>query len=221
MQSSRVMRWRRLKKLLCHRAEDRLIARQGVCAFLLALLLCTPSAAEPADARPQDVRRQMVMCGPNSLYLLLHLHGVSVDRRQIEKYMPSYPDRMSLLRLKEACADFGLATEIRRCTLDELSQHIDTPMVAHVLPAHAPDAESGHFIVMFRDQSGSIKGVDATTGYFYQASSPVFQKKWKWNAYILLPVRQASTLEVAYLATGLIWLTAICLLQRRRRKAKT
>src|SRR2546426_6554112 len=71
--------------------------------------------AEPRPAGPvlggNDASQkfpQRLMCGPNSLYILLALHGMSVDHGVIEKCIPSHSEGMSLSELRDASNALGL-----------------------------------------------------------------------------------------------------------------
>jgi hypothetical protein len=132
------------------------------------------------EGPPRDANRA---CGPNSLYLLLRLSGVEVGDRDIARYYPRHPEGMSMLEMKRACADFGLAADIRRCTKDDL-RALRYPVIAHVF--YGPQNEADHYVVITRRLDPDwIEVIDGTTGKVDQFL--INKMDNIWQGYLLIP----------------------------------
>jgi hypothetical protein len=164
-------------------APSRLWMRSVVIWLLAiaALSAAARAAGGPAgEAPPCDANRA---CGPNSLYVLLRLSGVDVEHRDIDRYYPRHPKGMSMLELKRACTDFGLAADIRRCTKADLRE-LRFPVIAHVY--YGPQAEADHYVVITRRlDRDRIEVIDGTTGNVYQFL--IDRMDNVWQGYLLVP----------------------------------
>src|SRR5262245_42581120 len=69
--------------------------------------------------RVDDVLQANVACGPNSLYVLLALHGIEVPYDVVSECLPDCATGSSLLELRRASAEFGLPLEARDVSLEE------------------------------------------------------------------------------------------------------
>jgi ABC-type bacteriocin/lantibiotic exporter with double-glycine peptidase domain len=94
---------------------------------------------------------------------------------------------MSLLDLKDLCADFGLPTEVRRCSTADL-RALRYPIIAHV---RFDLRHEGHYVVVTRlvDQD-RIEAIDGTTAerelYYIEKMSNIS------NGFVLLPTGRTS-----------------------------
>jgi Peptidase C39 family len=164
----------------------------GPCLFCrasdMSVMGSTPSSQSGAD----QVWRQTVMCGPNSLYMLLALHDVPVDYQIIEKYIPPHREGMSLAELREASNTLGLRTEVRRCSTDELCHRFQSPVIAYVRAFNGGSQLNGtHYVVVIGITDDSITLLDGTTG-----KMGTFPRLWFndfWLGYVLLPVSDQFT----------------------------
>src|SRR2546423_815089 len=129
-------------------------------AFFAAAIPPLATAMEPPGSSA-SLRVANRSCGPNSLYLLLRLSGVEVGHDVIDRYYPGHPDGMSMLELKRACADFGLAADVRRCTKADLRE-LPFPVIAHV--RYGSPEEADHYVVITRRLNRDvIEAIDGTT----------------------------------------------------------
>lgn len=151
-----------------------------IAAFVL--LIVVPASTAQDIAAPVDPVRLRNMCGPNSLFLFLRLHDVTVSVGEVMKYASPNPEGMSLLELKKACADCGLRTEVTKCTPLDLRQ-IRYPAIARV--HHAAGAARGHYVVLTGLKTDDqIQAIDGTTSEMsvYQIS----RMSAIWEGYILI-----------------------------------
>lgn len=179
------------------------------------------SASAPPSSRydVDPVFRQTLVCGPNSLYMLLRLNGVSADRGIISKYTHLHPQGMSLAELREASNSLGLRTEVRRCSLDEFRRQFELPVIAYLLSdvrAHDVDDVPGHYVVVIGIGNGTITMIDGTTGERRRDLVGQWLAK-RWSGYVLVPnnTHSISWLFLATLPFG--WMSLFLLTLRRRR----
>jgi hypothetical protein len=118
--------------------------------------------------------RKTVMCGPNSLYMLLSLHDVPVNHRVIERYIPSRREGMSLLELKEASDALGLRSQVRRLTIDEFRRVFQSPAIAYLTK------DGAHYVVVIGMTDDSFVCLDGTTG-----QRNVLPNQ-QWSGYVLM-----------------------------------
>jgi len=111
--------------------------------------------------------------------MLLGLHEVPVDRRMIEKYIPSHREGMSLADLQEASTALGLKTEVRRCSLDALRRAFQSPVIAYV------EDSSAHYVVVIAMTDSSVTFLDGTTGE--RNTAPNWWLNERWLGYVLMP----------------------------------
>ena len=181
-------------------APSRLRMRRVVIWLLAAAP--TPAVVEATDRLateepPRDANRA---CGPNSLYLLLQLSGVAVGYRDVARYDPSHPKGMSMLELKRACADFGLAADIKRCTKADL-RTLRFPVIAHV--NYGPQTEANHYVVITRRlDRDRIEVIDGTTGNVYPAL--INKMDNVWEGYLLVPRPGSDNLVILIGSLALI-----------------
>lgn len=133
----------------------------------------------------ERVWRQTVMCGPNSLYMLLALHNIPVDHRMIEKYVPSHREGMSLTEMKQASNALGLRTEVRRCSIDELRRGSQLPVIAYLIKDPHYLIANPHYVVVYGMTGDSVNVLDGTTGERMTFSSQ--KLNGIWSGYVLMP----------------------------------
>lgn len=175
-------------------------------------LLVTPLAAAdaPGRATPPSARKA---CGPNSLYVLLRLVGLEIRPGDTDKYYPTHPSGMSMLDLKRACGDFGVASRVVRCGTEHL-YGMTYPVIARV--KFGLEDEADHFVVITRRVGeGQIEIIDGTTG----ALNTILIERLKnvWDGHLLIPEgRREAPGSLGWMAA---WAAAIAsLLVACRRK---
>jgi ABC-type bacteriocin/lantibiotic exporter with double-glycine peptidase domain len=166
-------------------ARSRLRIRSAA-IWLLAAAAVAAGALAPAapggEAPFGDANR---VCGPNSLYVLLRLSGVALSYRDLARYYPSDPRGMSLLELRQACADFGLAADVRHCTQADL-RVLSFPVIAHV--HYGPQRAGDHYAVISRRlDNDRIEAIDGTTGKVHEFLIPKMDNIWEGD--LLVPRR--------------------------------
>jgi len=138
----------------------------------------TPLSRQSRPRRPDSVARQAVMCGPNSLYLLLGLNGIKVDVSEIEKLVPLHEDGMSLTEMRDASNALGLRTKVVRLSLDELRRNFQYPVIAYL------NYEQHYGVVVSVDEK-TVTLLDGTTGDKDEYAIEWLEKRWA--GYVLMP----------------------------------
>jgi hypothetical protein len=140
--------------------------------------LTTPISPQSRPRRPDSVARQAVMCGPNSLYLLLGLNGIKVDASEIEKLVPLHQDGMSLTEMRDASNALGLRTKVMRLSLAELRHNFQSPFIAYL-------NFDQHYVVVIDVDEKTVTMLDGTTGDKEEVSITWLEKRW--SGYVLMP----------------------------------
>jgi predicted double-glycine peptidase len=180
--------------------------------FLVALTAHRPALAgddvraagvsreQPASAASdldRSVQRKLTICGTNALYLLLRSHGLPVTYEQVDRQVERSERGASILQLREAAKALGLATRVRRYTLDALAQHA-TPLIAHVNETYSRAASArrndavnpeGHFVLVIGADGRSVRFIDGTVGSITEYTWERFPSYW--TGYVLEPVEAA------------------------------
>lgn len=162
----------------------RLISGVLISAWCLVGISAAWGGEPPGLGVTSPPENRDVLCGPHCLYLLLRLRQIPVSHEDVLKYMPSDPEGMSLLELKQACADFGLDAEVRRCSKEDLRK-IDFPVIAHMYYGGLARG-AYHYVVMTRRvKDDRVEIVDGTTGEVKQY--PIATVSHVWTGYLLVP----------------------------------
>jgi hypothetical protein len=149
----------------------------------VSALLVTQRAEECRAETLNAAQKADRICGPHALFLLLRLYGIEIPYERAMVYMPSDASGMSLLQLRDACADCGLQVEVRRCTIDDLGR-LPFPVIAH-LSRQQPN-RVGHYVVWTRVvDKNRIEMLDATTGHAMRW--PIERLPELWEGWILMP----------------------------------
>src|SRR5439155_4410836 len=150
----------------------------------MAATLCPASLKKGSTAMPgtlpsasvaQFPRPEEVMCGPNSLYMLLQEYNRPATPQAVMKYLPAHTGGMSLHELRAACEDLSLPAEVRLLRLEDLQKHFESPLIAHWSGAND---QQGHYVVVVAVQNGQVKYRDGTTGETKHLSSEDFAHFW-------------------------------------------
>ncbi len=124
----------------------------------------------PESLRFDKPFQQGPRCGLNGLFAMLKICGKDVTYEDVQRRVRLGPDGADLEGLREAASAFGLHTEVRRVTPEELRVapkpilvHIDTPATG----AGKGGEGSGHFTVVTSvDPDGMLQGIDTTNALF-------------------------------------------------------
>jgi hypothetical protein len=148
----------------------------------------------------ESLQRKRLLCGPNSLYLLLKLHGCSVRYADVKKEVLLSEDGVSMLQLRNAAKRWGLPAAVRRCqTTEEDLSGCSLPLIAHI-NKDAIIRPEGHYVVVVQvipdgDKRG-VRVIDGTSGKLIRYDWDHFLHYW--DGYILEP----------YVTSWGEWLTA-------------
>lgn len=164
-------------------------------------------------------------CGPNSVYLLLRLNGITVPYDEVVKRVPLETTGADLESLRLAAASFGLVTETRQLTPEDVL-YAPKPILVHF---NAPAAASGgaqngpdHFGVITGIMSdGAYQGVDTNNLRATTFSSNNFARNF--SGYCLVVPRSSLpwlfSLRAGLFAAALAALIGLNLFLARRLKA--
>ncbi len=160
-----------------------------------------------------------LVCGPNSLYMLLKLQGRPVTFPQVAQELGSDNKLTSLLELHKTAARFGLSTRIRRCPLEDLDR-CTTPFIAHTRTGYfLADAQIGHYLLVLKVDGDVVQVVDGTTGVVFRTRRSRIASSNRWTGYVLEPtaVQQAWSEVISLNGVGLLALVLVTLLPSRWR----
>lgn len=103
------------------------------------------------------------LCGPNALYLLLRLHGVSVKYEDVVNSIELSDEGCSLEDLKQAAAKFGVSSTCRgNVSANSLTNNV-LPAIVHLAvdPSNPIDQNRDHFLVITNeDEDSRFHGID-------------------------------------------------------------
>jgi hypothetical protein len=180
----------------------KLFPAAAAAALVAVLLTALPGQAEPASGADPDApdvpgppapegigARAELVCGRNSLYLLLKLLDRPVTFAQVEAAVPVGPHGTNMLQLRNAALDLGLADAgVYRCSFDDLVG-CPKPLIAHLTlplnPAEAGAAEAGHYVVVLSADQEHVTYLDGSFGTTRVSGTGQFRKRW--SGHVLLP----------------------------------
>jgi hypothetical protein len=160
-----------------------------------------------------------LVCGPNSLYMLLKLQGRPVTFPQVAQELGSDNMLTSLLELHKSAARLGLSTRIRRCSLEDLGR-CTTPFIAHTRTGYfLGDVQIGHYLLVLKVDGDVLQVVDGTTGFVFRTRRSKIARSKLWTGYVLEPtaVQHAWREVITLNGVGLLTLVLVTLLASRWR----
>lgn len=176
----------------------------GPCSQVIADNTGKPESVLQSQHEPARMRQDAMMCGPNSLYLILRLYGIPFEPDAIKKrYIPSHPKGMSLLELRDACEAFGLKAQMRQCSVTQLCKNFRSPVIAYTTWYHG---ESRHYVVLLAVENDRVCLMDATTGRIIKTTPQKLENIWL--GYILVPSLGGGNSMLALGISVLLWLIA-------------
>lgn len=205
---------------------QRLVSACGTGGLALGLALVVglqPSrGSSPDHVGPtvslDEARRWNVMCGPNSVYLLLRLHQIPVSYDDVARYIPSNVEGMSLLEMQQACADLGLPVEIRSCSVEELWNQFQGPVVGRIYTLYG-SARYGHYVLVIRVDGDWATAVDPTSAELRRYPRATLGNVW--SGYIVVPKRGTPRVQKLLVASCvLLWVTAAAMALTAFRKPR-
>jgi ABC-type bacteriocin/lantibiotic exporter with double-glycine peptidase domain len=168
------------------------------------------------DVSKQTANPKTLVCGPNSLYMLLRMCGRPVTFEQVARQCGSDNRWTTMLELRDAADRLGLATRVRRGTLDDLDS-FSLPFIAHSRSQFGVAANDnvGHYLLVVNVGETTVDFVDGTcgdlvsyprdrfmkywTGYLLEPSSIILD--WSWRKVILSSLALSAVLALVVLRT--------------------
>jgi hypothetical protein len=162
----------------------------------------TPSAtgAERGELSPsldRSVRKKLTACGINALYLFLRTYARPVTYEQVARQIKEGSRGASMLQMNEVAKEMGLATRVRRYTMDDL-ERCRLPVLAHfkqgINPQEMPDDPeapvdpAGYFALIVGVNDLSVRIIDGNLG----ATREMMKVKFPiyWSGYVLEPIEE-------------------------------
>ena len=153
-----------------------------------------PGLTTPDSLRFERPPQAGALCGPNALYVLLHLYGIETSYERILDVIPHGENGSNLDDLDKTANQFGLSTEVRKLTPEELAD-APKPLIAHFLTNRdgTNSGKTNHFAVITRNfpEGEGYEGVDAANGGLYTWTPQTLARNF--SGYCLLPARRPST----------------------------
>jgi len=146
-------------------------------------------------------------CGPNSLYVLLRLHGIEADIEEVTQRCHVDPKNgCSIGDLERVAREMGLAAEVRYVGPSDLTK-LTRPFIAN-LRAGDEQPSSAHFLVIFdyREVSKDFGVIDGTAGTHAYRDAGLLMRSY--SGYVLIP-RRSSFLLSALRGSFLVEISAV------------
>ena len=112
-------------------------------------------------------------CGPNSVYVLLRMHGIACKRSDVIARCNPNEHGCSVAALQTCSEAFGLRLRGVTVKREDLSS-VHLPAIAHV-----GEPSAGHYLVLLSVDNSAYACVDGTTGLYYsQVGLGDFLRQW-------------------------------------------
>jgi ABC-type bacteriocin/lantibiotic exporter with double-glycine peptidase domain len=135
--------------------------------------------------------RPILMCGPNTLYMLLRTYDRPVTPSEFLREVNGYDQELSLAEMRDICVRNGLLVEARRCTYEDLVTHCQMPLILLLNPVDmSASSETGHYVLVFHSDPDGITCIDGTSGEERRYSRDYLCRNWK--GYVLTQLNWAT-----------------------------
>ena len=189
------------------------VAASGVGAAVLPLVVLLAGWASPGVAPASEsekgnhlrsaeemVWRSERTCGANCVYLLLRVHHIEADYRELVRETVAQESETSLTQLKRSAEDHGLPCRLRK-TGPEGLRALPMPVVAHLDLVGVRGESGGHFVVVLRADDNGLTIVDGTTADTRITPWRDFERRW--SGYVMYVSRGSTVVEWAPTAAAL------------------
>jgi ABC-type bacteriocin/lantibiotic exporter with double-glycine peptidase domain len=157
----------------------------------------------------QRVQKMRVICGPNSLYLLLRTWNVPVTYTEVDRQLPTVERGTTLLALRQTAAHFGLPTRVRKCTAESLKA-LNLPSIVHLRANFRVDGRGTHYVLLYAISESGLVCIDGTTGLREDITWAKFHQYW--TGYVVEPVSNPPLLESPLLQVPIFLANLACVL---------
>lgn len=173
----------------------------SVTLFALVLVVLTNSRllAQASEAGNGAPRPETVICGPNAVYLLLAAYGYTVEPSFVDALVPSHPQGMSLLEVRNALRARGLDCEISEFSPVQFAQ-IHRPVILYCASAHW---NGGHYLVATPVGGDSVQTIDPTTGRLFVSSLAKLPNTW--GGIVILPKLTSRLFDVRKIILSILF----------------
>ncbi len=154
-------------------------------------------------------------CGTNAMYILLGLHGIEVQATTLEKYLPNHPDGMSVADLSNGLSECGLPTQSRHCSIMELKERFEGPVIALLKYTNNPN----HFVLVLSVKDDGLLIMDGLSGKIWHADMNRLNRYWM--GIVIVPVKQDKhgVSRVAWIIASIVAILLFFFLKKRTSKA--
>src|SRR6185369_8887067 len=121
--------------------------------------------------------REVLQCGPNSLFMFLILSGHSEVTLEQLRELPMSSDGTSLLALRDAARRFGVDTEIRRYSRDGVASISSLPAIVQFQTSET-SLTPFHFDVLYKVDADSVYLLNGTTGFKFSVQRSRLPNFW-------------------------------------------
>lgn len=154
-------------------------------------------------------------CGPNGVFVMLRLRGIKANYDEVVAKAPLTDRGSDLESLRRLALEYGLPTEVRRLTVEELAT-VTKPVLVHIeTPAAGTgrDAEaSGHFLVITKVMpDGEHRGIDTTNALFTSWTPQFFARNATGYCLVIAGESRAWLLSPRGLLPGTSFLLIVAL----------
>jgi ABC-type bacteriocin/lantibiotic exporter with double-glycine peptidase domain len=155
------------------------------------------------------------VCGANSLYLFLRLHGCNLSYSELAAALGEDERGVSLHQLRSVASAFDLQCTVRKGNLINLGG-CSLPLIAHM--ANPTPGELGHYVVVVHLSDAAVTMLDGTSGLEEQIPLDEFARSW--TGYVLeggAGSRWALELEhlASLLLASFVWFALYVAIRRR------
>lgn len=187
--------------------------------FITTMFLAADGSATTAETTPVDLGwRSEQRCGPNSLYVLLFMHGKAPDYNDLLSSFHLTSQGASAADLARVAGELGIPLTPVRADPQALTG-LPLPAIVHY---RQPGSITGHYVVLLSvNRDGTYTVLECTRGRMERVSRGEFLDRWSGVTLVRSDQRKKSPLDTMLLVTsGLVVLgipAAIWSSRNRRR----
>lgn len=168
-------------------------------ALSLAVFGFATVATGDAPATALERWRSENACGVNCLYVMLDVYGINVNYTQLMGRLIGGIEETSLLDLKRAAVEKGLACEMGKTTPEGL-RRATGPVICH---CEDELTGRGHFVLVLKSDRDGLVTMDGTTCLLRRLDWTSFDKNWSGYVLYTSPDRMWSGTGLLSVATGI------------------
>ena len=179
---------------------------------LVALFLLL--TVESENALRHRACPELFLCGPKAVYMLLKLQGHDVHFSDVIEGTTVGSRGVSLINVKDMLAKHGIASDIIKCTPNDLPG-LRTPYIMYTYTPKVP-SDIGHFVVVTAVTDEAVDVVDAHSGLKERYYIEKLKHSSMWDGILIVPHQSRSLFpEIFLLAISIALLCSTTKIGRR------